>query len=497
MLAEAVSKRKDKADPRLLGIFDGDLENPMFEYQGRLISRGEAAGITRTIKDFLDAAAIPEDATIGLVARSRPGQITAMLALIADARPLTMIYPFQSAESMARDIGSSHYAAVIAEPADWTDEVRTAARDAGTLGIAVDHEIRSVSLVERLETLGEGPFRTLAPDDGLEVLSSGTTGTPKRIALPSAVLARCADLVSFVGSNPDRPFEISSWALASIGGVNGFLGYALIRHPIVVFDKFNVAEWTDAVRRHRPKNVNGVPAMARMILDAKIPREDLASVQTFYGGSAPFSVDLMAEFESTYGIKVLWAYGATEFGGAVISWSPNLYDEWKDRKRGSSGRAVPGVDLRVVDADGTPLPPGAQGLLEARIPHIGDQWIHTNDLVVIDEDGFMFHHGRADGAIVRGGFKILPETISDALRTHPSVLDAAVVKLQDRRLGETPGAAVEIRQGEPTPTPEELESFLRQRISTLAIPTRILILETLPRTPTMKVALPALQLLFQ
>jgi long-chain acyl-CoA synthetase len=269
------------------------------------------------------------------------------------------------------------------------------------------------------------------------------------------------------------------------------------RRPLVYFDKFNVAEWVDAVKKHRPRIVTGMPAMMQMVLDAKVPQQDLASVEIFYGGSAPFDVELREKLLEAYGITVIWAYGATEFYGTIISWSEEMHREWGTAKPGSSGRALPGVTLRVVDPEnGAQLPAGEAGLLHARVDALGPEWIATNDLVVVDADGFMFHKGRNDGAIVRGGFKILPETIRTSLRDHPAVLDASCVGLDDKRLGQVPVVAVELASGKAAPSEAELLDFLRERLPKQAIPTRILMVDALPRTATLKVELRAVRQLF-
>src|SRR5262249_50928335 len=150
----------------------------------------------------------------------------------------------------------------------------------------------------------------------------------------------------------------------------------------------------------------------------------------------------------------------------------------------------PGTDLRVVDPDtGAELPPGERGLLEARVPLMSPDWIRTTDLVTIDEDGFVFHHARADGAISRGGFKILPEVVAAALPDYPGVSDAAVVGLPDGRLGEVPAAAVELRPGTAVPSEEAIIAHLRARLTSVQIPVRVLVVDALPRTPSMKVSL--------
>src|SRR5260370_33598562 len=111
-----------------------------------------------------------------------------------------------------------------------------------------------------------------------------------------------------------------------------------------------------------------------------------------------------------------------------------LYPEWGTRKFISVGRPFSGSQLRVIDPEtGAVLPAGREGILEVISPRIGPDWIRTSDVVLIDEDGFLFHRGRADGAIIRGGFKLLPETIERALLLHPSVSPPAFVRLPDTR----------------------------------------------------------------
>jgi acyl-CoA synthetase (AMP-forming)/AMP-acid ligase II len=130
-------------------------------------------------------------------------------------------------------------------------------------------------------------------------------------------------------------------------------------------------------------------------------------------------------------------------------------------------------------------------------PRIGSDWIHTSDLAVVDRDGFLFHRGRADGAIIRGGFKLLPETIERALLLDPAVSCVAVVGLSDPRLGQVPAAAVQLRPGTPHPTPEELESHLREHVYATHIPVAWRIVNTLPRTPSLKVDNAAVRGLFE
>jgi acyl-CoA synthetase (AMP-forming)/AMP-acid ligase II len=115
---------------------------------------------------------------------------------------------------------------------------------------------------------------------------------------------------------------------------------------------------------------------------------------------------------------------------------------------------------------------------------------------MIDEDGFLFHRGRADGAIMRGGFKLLPETIERALLLHPAVSAAAVIGVADLRLGQVPVAAVEFKPGTMPPSEADLEAHLRQHVPATHIPVRWRFVDELPRTPSFKVDRPGLCRLF-
>jgi acyl-CoA synthetase (AMP-forming)/AMP-acid ligase II len=141
------------------------------------------------------------------------------------------------------------------------------------------------------------------------------------------------------------------------------------------------------------------------------------------------------------------------------------------------------------------LPAGETGWLEAQVDSLGEAWIRTTDLALLDEDGFVFVKGRGDGAIIRGGFKILPEQIVESLREHPAVLDAAVVGIEDEKLGQIPAAAVELAKGFEL-TIVALEKHARDRLLSYQIPAKWTIVDSLPRTPTLKVILSDVKKLF-
>jgi acyl-coenzyme A synthetase/AMP-(fatty) acid ligase len=178
--------------------------------------------------------------------------------------------------------------------------------------------------------------------------------------------------------------------------------------------------------------------------------------------------------------------------------TPELHARWGKAKLGSAGRPIAGARLRVVDPQtGDVLAPGQEGILEVIAPRIGPEWIRTSDLAVVDAEDFLFLRGRADGAILRGGFKLLPETIERALLLHPAVSAVAVVGLSDARLGQVPAAVVQFRRDVAEPAIEELERHLRGHVYATHVPVAWRVVEELPRTASFKVDRRAARDLFE
>jgi acyl-coenzyme A synthetase/AMP-(fatty) acid ligase len=234
-------------------------------------------------------------------------------------------------------------------------------------------------------------------------------------------------------------------------------------------------------------------------MDANVPKEDFASLVAYRTGTAPLDPDLADAFYERYGIPVLQNYGATEFGGGAAGWQLDDFKAYWKAKRGSVGRLNKGVEARILDPEtNEPLPAGAEGLLELRGPNIGDgkSPVRTTDLAVLDEDGFLFIKGRHDNAIIRGGFKILPDDVTRAIEQHPAVREAAVTAMPDPRLGQVPAAAYILKAGAEAPTEDEMRAFLRERLMPYQVPVFLKVVAELPRTPSMKVSQPALKELF-
>ena len=473
-----------------------DADEPTFEvatvWQKRQVLVDIAVGIERLLAE----AGVATDAPIGLIARNRVPQICALIALIGARRGVVMLHAYQPPAVLGEDFERSRFAAVIGDAEDWAKpELPEGARKGGTVGLVLTHDAAApLRFVPGLERLGVDPHHQMEKA-GIEVLTSGTTGPPKRVALSYATLgqsigdAAVATAQGGVAATPAEKPYLQFFPLGNISGIYGLLLAIAEGRRVAMMEKFSVAEWVRMMRAYRPSSfVSLPPAALRMVLEADVPKEVFASAPVVRCGSAPLDPVLQIAFEEKYDIPVLINYGATEFCGVVANWTLADHQQFAKSKRGSVGRARPGITLRIVDPDtGAELPAGEIGRLEVLVPRMGPDWVRTTDIALIDADGFMFLQGRADSVINRGGFKIYPEHVSRVLARHPGVLDSTVIAVPDSRLGEVPHAVIEPRKDTTPPTEAELRDLARLYLPAQSVPVAFHFVDAIPRTGSLKV----------
>lgn len=456
------------------------------------------------LEALLSQAGLGAQTPVAILLRNRPGMVAAALQVIKSDRCVVTINPFQGPDKLATDIRAQRPAVIVADPQDWSQEpIQEAAREVGSLAIQMklDESGAAAEIVSGIQRKKDGSFQQPMPGVAVLMLSSGTTGPAKRIELPSKQLERSfASAAAYEkkrpnagasdASKPQRTPSILSAPMVHIGGLYFMLDAVLAGRPFALLEKFNVQDYVRVLNAYRPKAVSLAPTAMRMLLDAKVDPDTFSSVKAVRGGSAPLNKELKNQFETYFKVPVLDVYGATEFAGAIAGWSLDDYKQFDKLKTGSVGRAQPGIRLRVVNIEsGQPLPPNQVGVLEVCVEQINaDQWTRTTDLGELDTDGFLYIRGRADDAIIRGGFKVLPREVEAVLREHPSVHEACVVGLPDERLGAVPVAAVELRATTPQPTDAELLTFLRSRLVSYQLPVQLMVVQALPRTPSLKIS---------
>ena len=469
---------------RIDAVLDLDPAARALEFDGTWHTFAEVATLARRV------AALAGRGRVGIMLRNEPAHVAALLGVLWAGGTVVVINPGRGHDRTRADIEALRMPVLVGLAGDLT----ALAGESAATRIAISDLQTPPSVSE-----------VTAPDDsgrpGVAVwmLTSGTTGPPKRVDLTYDMLAR-----SVIGADPEQaaaPTRVRSGVaivnspLVHVGGVFRVLLCIAEARPFVLLRRFDLDPWARAVREYRPRAVSLVPAALRMVLHSGLTRADLAGVSAVTSGTAPLSADDADAFTEKFGIPVLTSYAATEFGGGVAGWTLADHRKHWQAKRGSVGRANPGARLRIVDADsGTPLPADQPGLLEVKPAQLGPDadWLRTTDIARIDADGFLWILGRADQAIIRGGFKVMPDDVRAALEHHPAVQGASVVGMPDPRLGETPVALVELRAGA-SASPDDLLDFLHSRLARYEVPTEIVVVDAIPRTPSGKPDLTAVR----
>jgi long-chain acyl-CoA synthetase len=491
------------------GAMVRDPAAPAIRYDGEWTTWGELAGIANALEAHFARLGLPPGAQIGCILRNKPLPCGAMLGIVALDSCVVTFNGLLPDGKLADDIRAANAPVVVATADEWDrPAIVEATRAIGAAGLSLTGDAMSpVESVPGLKDLGAGEHAVPQPDIAILMLTSGTTGKPKRVPLKAAILER--QLIEAAGGqrritsgDPPQPStDVSpmTGSVVHIGGVWGLFGAAMTGRRIALYDKFTVETWRQSVEEFRPRASGAPPAALRMILDANLPKETFSSLVSLGAGTAALDPAIVDEFLERYDLPVLSNYGATEFAGGVASWSLKAFRQYWPTKRGAVGRIHHGVEARIVDPEtGQAIPLGEEGLLELKGFQVGDgeSWVRTTDRGVLDDDRFLWIRGRADNAINRGGFKVQPDEVVAVLEHHPAVREASVVGVPDRRLGQVPVAAVVLRADAAAPSDAELADWVRGKLMAYCVPVAFKLVDDLPRTPSMKVSTPDVRELF-
>jgi acyl-CoA synthetase (AMP-forming)/AMP-acid ligase II len=305
---------------------------------------------------------------------------------------------------------------------------------------------------------------------GVILASSGTTGTPKIMALPTAQLLHTALLVA--NHNQLSPVDrgLNPLPLWHINAeVVGLLATLLAGASLALDDRFHRTGFWAQVERHHVTWINAVPAIISrlsVLHDAEVVPNRVRFIRS---ASAPLSPALLQQFEIDMGVPIIESYGMTEAASQICV---NPLDA--TRKAGSVGQAI-GVELRVMTMDQSTTPtvaaPNQVGKVEIRgasvIRHYDgagyddrfddEGWLTTGDLGYLDDDNYVFLVGRSDDVINRGGEKIFPREIEDVILGVRGVVGAAVIGVSDDVFGQVPSSYVQLEGVSETTPIEELQ----------------------------------------
>lgn len=394
------------------------------------------------------------------------------------------------------------------------------------------HEERSpdigASRLARKLPLGTVQYATDGSLTGTHLPPAGTPASP----LPT-VDAAAASFIFFTSGSTGKPkgvthtFETLGWMIASavsameftpqdtivpgtshshIAGMLLSLAGLAAGSTVLIPRTIDGNELLPLLRNHRPTFLCMLPAaLFALVRDHGARREDFQSLRLCISGGDKVSLELEREFTVLTGLTIDETYGMTEIGFTTVNPPEGLI------KQGSIGRACPGYALEIRCPAGQSQPVGSDGRLWVKSPTnmtgywqneaatgetIVDGWLDTGDLMLADDDGYLWFHGRQKQIIIHDGSNICPQEVEEALLEHPAVESAGVIGIHNLVHGENVRAYLTLRTGVVRPSDAELIQFARQRVGYKA-PEEIVVLDEMPLNVTGKVDRVALKQLLQ
>ncbi len=335
----------------------------------------------------------------------------------------------------------------------------------------------------------------LPEDDAYFFYTSGTTGKPKGALLThSNALYAVMGVRSVLQSDEESGNEVALifLPLFHVNAMMSLISGLYSGIAIALRTTFSASEFGDVVEKYGVTFFSGVPAIYNILIliAGDVKKHNLSSLKFGICGAAPLAEETFKKFESIYGIKILEGYGLTE--GTVVSTLNPLNGV---RKIGSIGKALPGQEVKVVDDNGRELSANEAGEIVIRggaimkryhnrpedtSKTIIDGWLHTGDIGYVDNDGYFYIIDRKKDLIIRGGENIYPKEIENVLYEHPKIMDAAVIGISDKIMGEEAKAFVVMKQGEKA-TEDEIKNYLQTKLASFKIPKYIEFVDDLPK----------------
>ena len=380
---------------------------------------------------------------------------------------------------------------------DFADAARSGAKEAGTECVVVSAD----GFSELLGQYQPEPALADREDDDTAVIlyTSGTTGKPKGAELTHSNLTRNADVTArtLLELAPDDVVFGGLPLFHAFGQTCG-LNTAVARGAsLTLLPRFDPSKAFEVLQRDSVTVFEGVPTMyAALLHHPDRDNYDVSALRVCISGGAAMPVEIMREFEKVFGCTILEGYGLSETSPVASFNHPG-----KERKPGSIGTPIEGVEMRIVDGQGNDVPVGGDGEIairghnimrgywgrpDATAQAIPDGWFRTGDVARQDHDGYYFIVDRKKDLIIRGGFNIYPREVEEVLYEHPAVAEAAVIGVAHPELGEEVAAAVALKPGA-TATVDELREHAKTQLAAYKYPRHVWLVDALPKGPTGKI----------
>ena len=450
------------------------------------------------VATLLEVAGIEPGDRVGVMLPNTPAFAIAFYGIMYRGAVAVPMNPLLKSREVSFYLSNSGAKALFAAPA-FASEATAGAGEVGAQCWVVD----DAGLAELTADLPaqESPIERGHDDVAVILHTSGTTGKPKGAMLTHGNLGRNAEVSvrTLVETGPDD-VVMGCLPLFHVFGLTcGLNGSVLAGAMLTLIPRFDPRKALEVIERDAVTVFEGVPTMYSALLSVadEASSEATRSLRTCVSGGAALPVQVLNDFEKTFGCAVLEGYGLSESSPAAAFNHPN-----RERKAGSIGTPIEGVEMRVVDLDGVEVPQGDTGEIQIRGHNVmkgywnlpdatkatitEEGWLNTGDVGRIDEDGYFYIVDRTKDMIIRGGYNVYPREIEEVLYEHPAVAEAAVIGIPHPELGEEVGAAVALKPGMQA-SETELRDFVKERVAAYKYPRQVWLVEELPKGPTGKI----------
>ncbi|OBF84547.1 long-chain-fatty-acid--CoA ligase [Mycobacterium sp. 852002-51163_SCH5372311] len=454
------------------------------------------------VATLLQRAGVEPGDRVGVMLPNTPAFAIAFYGIMYRGAVAVPMNPLLKAREVTYYLSNSGAKALFATPA-FAEEANAGAAEVGAKCWVVD----DAGLAELIADLPSQGAPVQRDDDDVAVIlhTSGTTGKPKGAMLTHGNMCRNADVCvrTLVQISPDD-VVMGCLPLFHVFGLTGGLNASVLAGAtLALLPRFEPREAVKLIEREGVTVFEGVPTMYSALLSVadETAAEATKSLRACMSGGASLPVQVLNDFESAFGCMILEGYGLSESSPVASFNHPD-----RQRKPGSIGTPVEGVEMRVVDLDGAEVPQGETGEIQIRGHNVmkgywnlpdatkatitADGWLNTGDVGRVDGDGYFYIVDRTKDMIIRGGYNVYPREIEEVLYEHPAVAEAAVIGIPHDSLGEEVGAAVALKKDalkQGTVTPDELRDYVKERVAAYKYPRQVWLVDELPKGPTGKV----------
>ena len=336
--------------------------------------------------------------------------------------------------------------------------------------------------------------------------TSGTTGTPKGVILTHTNLMAHALTAGLVYGLSDHDVHVNPMPLAHLAGASRVILALVTAGTHVVLPSASPAEVRDAVARWRGTHLMIVPTMAADLLEAGVDRDELSSLQLLIYGAAPMPLELATSLVAEMHCGLVNGYGLTESSALATALTAsdhrNAIETHDTELMSSAGHPVPGIELRVVTADGHDAQPGERGEIALSGEKISpgylrnqeatskrftpEGWLMTGDSGRLTSTGHVLVLGRLDEMIISGGINIYPQEVERATIAVPGIIECAAFGVGSARWGQEVHLAI-VAAPDGSFSLESLRGVLRQRLDPYKVPKVLHLVPDLPKTSLGKV----------